>query len=158
MDGTDCSIAEKYPFNTKGYSHKLNGPGVRYEICVGIHSSNIVWLPGPFPFGSFPDLRIFRHGLKLLLQNSERLIGDDGYPDERCVHVGDLPPKERLIARGIRARHKVMNARLKKFNVLSSQFRHSLGLHSLCFFAVANLTFLVVEYEEPLFSVGAIRW
>ena len=36
LDGTDVSINEPSPFNNKWYSHKLNGPGLRYEVGICI--------------------------------------------------------------------------------------------------------------------------
>eukprot|EP00171_Calliarthron_tuberculosum_P022157 IDg22157t1 len=43
VDGTDCSIEEPYPRSTKWYSHKINGPGLRYEIGLSLLHSTIVW-------------------------------------------------------------------------------------------------------------------
>ena len=57
VDGTDCRIYEPEPFDTKWYSHKFNGPGLRYEIGVCIVSGNIdalkrnihTWIPVASP-------------------------------------------------------------------------------------------------------------
>lgn len=43
LDGSDFSINEQTPFNPKWYSHKLNGPGVRYEVGLNIRTGNMVW-------------------------------------------------------------------------------------------------------------------
>ena len=63
VDGTDCRIREPSPFNPMWYSHKFSGPGLRYEVGVSIHEEGIVWINGPFPCGSWPDLKIARHCL-----------------------------------------------------------------------------------------------
>jgi len=42
LDGTDFSIYEPTPFDAKWYSHKLNGPGLRYEIGICLRTGDIV--------------------------------------------------------------------------------------------------------------------
>ena len=54
----------------------------------------------------------------------------------------------------IRARHEIMNRRMKHFNVLRQRFRHHSSLHSFCFYAVANLTEVSIESGEKLFSIN----
>ena len=36
LDGTDVLIYEPIPFNSKWFSYKINGSGLRYEIGVCI--------------------------------------------------------------------------------------------------------------------------
>ena len=60
VDGTDCRICEPSPFSSKWYSHKFNGPGLRYEVAVSISTGHLVWAYGPFPCGSHPDISIFK--------------------------------------------------------------------------------------------------
>ena len=67
IDGTDCRIQEPTPFDPLWYSHKFNGPGVRYEVGICIQTGWIVWVHGPFPAGDFPDI-------KILLFRAERVI------------------------------------------------------------------------------------
>ena len=43
VDGTDERICEPTPFGPKWYSHKFHGPGLRYEIGIGIETGYIVW-------------------------------------------------------------------------------------------------------------------
>jgi hypothetical protein len=47
FDGTDCPILEPWPFNKKWFSHKLNGPGLKYEVGVCNPTGEIVWVKGP---------------------------------------------------------------------------------------------------------------
>lgn len=60
VDGTDFKICEPMPFDTKWYSYKFNGAGLRYEVNICIDTGLIVWLHGPFKYGQFNDLRIFQ--------------------------------------------------------------------------------------------------
>ena len=62
------------------YSHKFKGPGLRYEVALSIQTGDIVWINGPFPAGAWPDINIFRHGLKWMLKEAgERCEADKGY-------------------------------------------------------------------------------
>ena len=79
-DGTDVPICEPSPFSRSWWSHKLNGPALRYELCVAIGSSKIVWVHGPFRAGRWPDTKIFKMGLRQLLHLfGKKTIADAGY-------------------------------------------------------------------------------
>ena len=58
VDGTDFCIMEPWPFSTKWWSHKFNGPGLRYEIVVCMQTGWIVMVNGPHPCGDWSDLCI----------------------------------------------------------------------------------------------------
>ena len=88
VDGTDCPIYEPkktdftndLPWDTKWYSYKFGGAGLRYEIATNIITGDIVWVYGPFPAGHWSDKLIFKLKLeKLLLQAGELAIVDKGY-------------------------------------------------------------------------------
>ena len=70
-------IEEVWPFvksiSEIWYSHKFNGPGLRYEIGVCIISGDIVWVNRPFPCGMFSDYMIFKMGIRHYLKDNERL-------------------------------------------------------------------------------------
>ncbi len=76
---------EPAPFSSRGYSHKLKGPGLRYELGVSIGQGNIIWVHGPWPCGKFLDLRIFRIETKGAFDEEEKVVGDKGYGDEKCI-------------------------------------------------------------------------
>lgn len=78
VDGTDCRVAEPTPFNSKWYSHKFNGPGLRYEAGVTVETANIASVHGPFPCGAYPDVKISRSGF---LRTVEAFIVNGGYRD-----------------------------------------------------------------------------
>jgi hypothetical protein len=59
----------------------MNGPGVRYEIGICIQTGVPVWTNGPYPFGSWPDLRIAPHALVDAFDPGEYYIADGGYRD-----------------------------------------------------------------------------
>ena len=133
------------------FSHKFKRAGLRYEIAVCATTGEIVWVHGPFPCGSFPDLRIFRLALKGLLQaTNEKAIADRGYRDETCITPdsgSNIPVLNRIRAKG-----ETVNRCLKTFFVLSHCFRHDPSKHSLCFFAVLPI-FQLMSNEMPLFTL-----
>lgn len=51
------------------------------------------------------------------------------------------------------ARHETVNRRMKRFQTSKQVFRHNIAKHSLVFYAVANLTQLMIENGEQLFSI-----
>ena len=85
VDGTDFLINEPKLFNNCWYSHKFRGPGLRYKVGVSIQFPKIVWASGPWPCGSYSDVRVFCEGLKKNLRLDEFVIADNGYTDERCI-------------------------------------------------------------------------
>ena len=151
VDGTDVPIQEPSPFSSRWYSYKLNGPGLRYEVGISL-GGDIVWLNGPFRPGDFNDVQIFRQDLKHELQLSEKVFADDGYPDRTCVRKCNLPIHFIPQFERIMSRHETVNSHFKRFNVLTTPFRHGLQKHKMFFEAVANVCQALHWYEEPLFS------
>lgn len=134
------------------YSHKINAAGLRYEIAVSIQRAQIVSVNGPWPAGSYTDVKIFREGLKTLLLDEEFVIADNGYSDTRCLQPPGQHHPKNAVYRKIRSRHEVLNRRLKQFSILTQKFRHSIAFHGTCFHAVANITYLAL-IENPMFSI-----
>ena len=154
MDGTDYSIYEPTPFDRKWYSHKLNGPGVRYEIGLCIRTGNIVWKNGGVPCGDWPDLRLARNAFVDMLGVGERALADKGYGDARYfINPNNADGVNLARQKEIMARHETVNRRLKQFGILSQRFRHSLQLHPICFDAIVNITQLLIESGEPLYDI-----
>ncbi|GKZ00549.1 hypothetical protein MPSEU_001007300 [Mayamaea pseudoterrestris] len=159
VDGTDFRIQQFRPFWKGWYSHKFHGPGVRWEVALCIRTGHIVWIIGPFPCGEWPDIKIFRHALKNMLQQGERVEADDGYAGE-CPQFVVAPARfaegaARVAATTqVRARHETVNKRFKQWGCLKQVFRHELSKQSLVFRAVAVITQLAIENGEPLFAVA----
>jgi len=161
IDTTDVPIEEPKPFSRKWYSHKFEGAGLRYEIAVSIKKGYIVWVNGPYPCGSYPDISIFRHALKHYLEKDERVEADDGYRGDEpayCKTPGGFSSRSegteaRQIRRRVRSRHETVNKRIKDFGILSQVYRHNLIGHCHVFRAVIVLTQLAIENGEPLFEI-----
>ena len=81
VDGTDFRLQQQ---PTKDYySHKYKASGYRYEVALCIWTGWIIWINGPFPCGTYPDIVIFRQQLKQKLQQAgEKAQADLGYCGE----------------------------------------------------------------------------
>lgn len=153
VDGTDFRLQEPAPFDTKWYSHKFNSASMRYEVAVSLNG-DIVWCHGPFPAGSWPDDEIFKAGMVNLLDKKELTVTDRGYRHSKCRTSPVIKNNQQsTIFKRIRARHEILNRRLKHFHILSSTFRHIPEKHSTCFFAVANIVQESINRGQRLFDI-----
>lgn len=109
-------------------------------------------IAGPYPCGTHTDFKIFRAEVKDSLLPHGKVIIDNGYSDENAEEEADAPGHKEY-HRAIRGRHKILNGRLKRFQMLCVRFRHDKDLQGLCFAAVANVTQLVLSFDEPLFDI-----
>ena len=161
VDGTDCPVFEPWPFDSKMFSHKTNGPALKYEVAVAISTGFIVWVNGPFKGGK-GDSEIFKEGLKHHLFDDENVEVDAGYKGDDKFMNPDMAftsegRKDKSIVRG---RHENINSRLKIYNVLTTYFRHMKPRnkyeekHKMCFDSVAVITQLKLEFGgEQLYDV-----
>ena len=115
---------------------------------------------GPFPCGDWPDISIFRFGLKEMLDENERVEADDGYLGEDPLHakvpksmVHGHDEKMLVVRTHVRRRHETANKRIKQFGCVATKFRHDISLHGCCFRACTVLTQLAIEHGKPLFGV-----
>ena len=53
-----------------------------------------------------------------------------------------------------RARHKAINERFKRFNMLRTTLRHKLHKQCSCFLAVATLVQMMLRHDEPVFDIN----
>lgn len=157
LDGTDFRIKEPRPFDRAWYSHKFKGPGLRYEVGVSISMGWIVWVHGPFPCGSWADLRIARStgGVQEMMERQERYIADSGYRDgsDFGITPNGLNNDDQRRQSKIRARHETINGRFKQWRALNERFRHKLELHWIVFMSIANITQIELEEECPPFNL-----
>ena len=163
VDGTNCPVHEPYPFSTKMFSHKFNGPGLKYEVGICLQTGHIVWINGPFE-GGMSDSKIFREeGLSTLLYDQEAVEVDRGYGGDSRLKTPQVNwnRKERQMKSNARSQHEIVNGRLKIFNVLTTHFRHMkpnkegmMAKHQMCFHAVAVITQLKFLLGERIFKAG----
>ena len=117
----------------------------------------IVWINGPFRCG-LPDISIAQQALLGNLAKNKMVEADAGYEGEDW-HIRTpaahhcRSEKEKDMKSHARHCHEMVNERLKNFDVLSDDFRHSIEKHSSCFRAVSILTQLNIEHGDALWQV-----
>ena len=160
VDGMDCPIQEPNFFDQSWFSHKMNGPAVRYELASSIQHGIICWTNGPYQAGTWPDQNIFFDGLVDYLLPGEMVHADQGYRNRTGEPWNFITPVEPVtldVEEGhklARACHESINGRFKRFGVLNSPFRHELEKHGICFRAIASLVQLTLTVDEPAFSIN----
>lgn len=147
----DFRILEPSPFDRKWFSHKFSGPGIKYEIGISIRTGNIVWKHGGYPCGKFPDLQLAREAYIYSVRAGEKTMADKGYNDRNYFIL--KTDENKILHRRIMARHETVNKRIRQFNVLKHPFRNNIQKHPLVFHAVVNITELMIENGEALFSI-----
>ena len=154
MDCTDSPTWEPQPFSQANFSFKENGPGVRYEIGVGIQCSWIVWVNGPFQPGVWTDDLIAKtQGLWQVLPGHEKFLADGGYSGWRAETPNGRENPDQWMKAEARARHEKVNGLFKRFKCLTVPFRHGFHFHGQCFHAIATVCQVEIEMEFPLFHV-----
>ena len=132
---------------------------LRKFYTEGAAGGSLFRLNGPFPCGEYPDINIFRLGLKHYLDEDERVEADLGYIGENpqtCKTPGALYSHDAAyvkMKKRVASRHETVNCRLKLFKCLVEAFRQNISKHAACFRAVAVITQLAIESGEPLFEV-----
>ncbi len=160
VDGMDFRIPQKGAA-TKGNafaSHKYAGKSaLRYELGVDILAENLLWIQGPYPAGKYTVIKFFNKVLRYFLEPGERVEADEvyrGHPDKIKYPGNDANPAENRGMQGrVRARHEMLNGRLKNWGILSQVFRHHIMMHGDVFRACAVVTQLTIQDGEPLFEV-----
>lgn len=156
-DGVDCQKEEEYPFETKWWSHKFNGPALRFEVGIAIQTGDCVWLNGPFPPAPFPDGKIAKEmGLWDMLDEGETFVCDGVYYGEKANKPTGLNNDLEWMKKNARNRHETFNGRLKKYGALNQPFRHGVEKQAQCFLAIAKISQIVHEVESPLYQVHYI--
>ena len=155
VDGTvDPYKEEKININTnldpKLFCHKFNGPGLNYEVIIGLYSGYVCSVKGPYKAGEMPDLKIaLEEGLvDFLWQCIELCIGDGTYKNPVFVNSkrGNPPELKKLIA-AAKARHESFNGRMKRARIFTCLrgFQHDMEFHGVCFHAMANMCQIEIE-------------
>ena len=137
-------------------SHKLNRPGLRYEVAISIAKCYIVHINGPFLSGEWSDLRIARNFLHSRLSHDEYYLADSGY---RCgkgpaITRNALPRHRHRKYKGLMARHETINRRFKEFAILGGKFRHEEDKHEEVFRCIAVLVQIDIVRGHNIFRVS----
>jgi len=139
----------------------LNGPGLRYEVALGIQSGYIVWVNGPYKPGVYNDDMIAHvFGFWGALAPGEYFLADSIYTGWRALTPNGRNNRDQYMKAAARARHETVNYRFKRFAILRVEFRHGNHRHGSVFKAIAMICQIEIEVESPLFHVDYddLRW
>jgi len=133
---------------------------VKYEIGIDIHTSQVVWINGPFRGGAH-DKSIYVSALRLKIPHGKKVIVDRVYgekssPDDHAKlglpNPMDDPETAKFKARA-RCRHESFNGRLKFFKSLEDTYRHRNAYHKHVLLAVAVMVQYQMNNGATLFDV-----
>ena len=150
----DCPIRDPIPFSRQWHLFDVHGPSVKYGVCLDL-KGNFAWL-GKMYKGGVSDPLIFREQFAEQIPNGFVVLS---------VHP-DFPPHEKIVTarpaddnfevvqykEEAIARHKAAMTRVKEFAALTTKFRHSLSIHSICFESAVVLSQCNIENGETLFE------
>ena len=154
IDGTDIPIFEPGVRSSLWWSHKFNGPGIRYEVGTCIRTGDIVWFRGPFPC-NLSDRAIFDSFLSQKLLPGEGVEADSGYTGRSQIFTPGVAKthKERKQKSQVRGRQENVNARLKVFGVMQRWDNPDTAKHGIFARCVAVIVQLSFTLGEKLYEV-----
>jgi len=96
----------------------------------------------------------FKDNLRGQLQEDEMVVANDGYNNSKALTPSTSYDHRRNLFNMIRARHEIINRRLKHFNSVGGVFRHEIRYQGQVYHAVARLTALMIDTTDPLFQIN----
>jgi hypothetical protein len=163
VDGTHLRTYEpnhpELPKDPANFSYKHHCAGYNYEIALSLTESKLIWMSGPWPAGTYNDIKIFKEkGLARKLQkHGKKGIADsgyNGYPQLLSLPNNKHDDKEVMQFKSrARLRHEGFNRMLKTFDCLSDTFRHSKEQLQACFETVAVVVQYKMERGYPLYDI-----
>jgi hypothetical protein len=155
IDGTDIQINEPGDRNSIWWSHKFNGPGVRYEVATCIKTGDIVWFRGPIPC-NMSDREIFDTFLAKKLIPGEGVEADNGYSGRAQIFTPGVAKtrSERKQKSQVRGRHESVNGLFKVFGAMKRWENSNTAKHGVTARSVAVIVQLSFSIgETKLYSV-----
>jgi hypothetical protein len=136
-DCFDCPILEPHPFDITYWSHKINGPALKYSVCRAIFSGYIVHWAGPEK-PSVSDIGMYRDYLEDLLDEGECVEVDNGGGGENSAKTPKISKSrvDRKQKSAARAKQENMFAGAKAFHALVVPWKHSHVKHEYAFGAI----------------------
>ena len=154
IDGTDVPILEPGSRSSLWWSHKFNGPGVRYEVATCIKTGDIVWFRGPLPC-NMSDREIFDMFLSEKLIPGEGVEADSGYTGRSQIFTAAVGKTrtDRKQKSQVRGRHETVNGRLKIFGVMKEWHSPNTAKHAVMARSVAVIVQLSFSLGDKLYDV-----
>jgi hypothetical protein len=163
VDCVDCMIREpKHPTynqDSSFSSHKFKKAGLRYELAISVHTSDLIWVNGPYKCGSDADITIFRSGgLKDKMEQlpGKKCIADRGYEAEpNLISIPNSLDEDYVheFKSRARCRHENFNGRLKKYKTMDCFWEYGIKKHGIAFEAICVTCQYRMENGHPLWDV-----
>lgn len=133
------------------YSHKLNCARSRYEVEVS-YVGSIVWTNGPFQKREYSGFENTRSSFKRFLSAEESVTAEKSSKEHATLLVEMCQQGTRkCTGEFVRGMKQLPQKREFSF-VLRHTFRHSHQPHASCWQVLPQLTALMIQHSEPLFS------
>jgi hypothetical protein len=166
VDTTDCPFQQiripdperpgKTKINKALFSHKFNGPALRYEVALSLLSDDIVNIEDPYAPGDYNDPMIFLDGLVHMLEPGERCEADNIYDSltpkyVKCTKSIESLPEEDKMRLRLEGRHENLNKRIKHWKCLVYKYKgkgtteEKIEKHNALFRACCVLTQIAME-------------
>ena len=113
--------------------HHAGKSALRYELGVDVLAGNLVWIQGPYPASKYSDIKFLT---RFCVISSSRASGSTD--KIKCPGNDANPADNRAMQGRVRARHEMLNGRLKNWGILSQVFRHHIMTHGNVFRACAQ--------------------
>lgn len=118
------------------YFHQINGPGLNYELVIGLYSGFLCFLRGG-KGGELSDMTLAKskNGLiAKLRQCDEKCIADGTYRNPVFINTKRGNPWQlSLLIAAAKARHETVNRRFKRASIFTGtrNFRHDREFHGM---------------------------
>jgi hypothetical protein len=91
-----------------------------------------------------------------MIPRGHKVIADQGYRGEKALMslANSLDSEEvRRFKSRVKARQESYNRRIKAWDVMNVNFRHTMEQHRRCFLAINTICIVQLDNGSPLFSV-----
>lgn len=130
---------------------------VQYEVGRHISTGRICWLNGPYD-GSCRHPGIFRHRLKPLLDENEKVLSIHSVDARQCSHPRNQTYNEERQAERCYRLQESLTKKLKSFGATSNQYFHPnhLETHGHVFKTAAMISDLLHKKEEQAIQLTRV--
>ena len=159
VDGVHCRFHEvkhgRLSKDPEFFSWKENGPGLAYELALSTREPKLVWINGPKKPKRNTDIVIFNSKLKDKIPAGKKIVTDRGYRGSSVFASPSSHDTEELRTFKARARmrQEAFHSRIKRFNCMTDQFRHSMARHGSCFVAICVILQFEMDVVSPIWDV-----
>ncbi len=148
-------------FDSRHWTHKRNGAGIRYLFTTSLYTNKICMISnGYYPSRNTDDVIAHKPGeiVSVLRRFHEKSFADAIFTGPEFITPNGTFSREQCLLLVAQARHENINKRFKEFGILQQTFRNHRDLHGLVVKAIANIVQISLMHERPPMDIRrAIR-